>query len=171
MQERTAARLATEAAAFYHRQGDYTEDQANSLNTALFLHAQTLVPEDPDAIVVELRDGLPGLLAATPTHLYVLEGAPFEEDSPIARTSCRFLPLEHQGNRVREVSRFGGSHTWGHTRRTEWQFHIDDLELTIHGRTSEDNEPNAHERFAQRLAVALGWEGGGREPAALPEAA
>jgi hypothetical protein len=172
MIQKTAARLSSDVADFYHHEG-YSTDDANAINTATFMHLRSVVPEPDAAIVTEYEDGKPALLAVSGDSLVVVTVAPREdENSRTAETEQAVYPLDSERCRLKaRAIRFGGSHSWGHTRRTAWHLSVDDFEIEFTGHMNEDGVNDPKEDFARTLGAALGWTFADDEQPALANVA
>jgi hypothetical protein len=155
MDERRAARLASKAASFYRNHDDFSEPQANQINTALW-HQVRELPPDLTTAVVEHEGALPLILAADDEYLHAVEALPIEDEAAPATARLVVRRLDHERCRVSVETCYRGSRTWGFTRHATWRITIEDLELVVMTRTSEDGEFDDREALCRHLADTLG---------------
>jgi hypothetical protein len=158
MVQKTASQLSSAIAHYYRARDEYSPDDANAIDRAAFLHLRSVVPEPQAVIVTEYQDGMPALLAIHAKSLIVVTVAPREDEGQAAETEQVVYPLDSRRCRLRaKAVRFGGSHSWGHTRRITWHLTVDDFEIEFTGNMSEDGVDDPKEEFARTLGIALGW--------------
>ena len=151
-----ASPLSSQIASYYPHLGLSQED-ANAINTAVFFHACTLLPEPDAAIVTEYADGAPVLLIAHESKLIAVFAQPDEEGNP-ASTSQRVYPLDPKLCTIQaEKIKFGGSRTFGLSCSTTWHVEVEDFELTFTGRIHEDGTMDEKAAFGRQIAAQLGW--------------
>lgn len=159
MIQKTASRLSNEIAHYFHHLEGYSTDDANAINTATFQHLRSMTPEPDMAIVTEHQDGRPALLAIYGDSLVVVTVAPREDESSRSpETEQAVYPLDPKKCMLKAKGvRFGGSHTFGHTRRISWHLSVDDFEIEFTGHMNENGVNDPKEEFARTLGAALGW--------------
>jgi hypothetical protein len=159
MIQKTAGQLSSAIAHYYHVRDEYSPDDAHAIDRAAFLHLRSVLPEPQAVIVTEHQDGMPALLAIHAKSLFVVTVAPREDGGGrTAETEQVVYPLDSRRCRLRaKAVCFGGSHSWGHTRRTTWHLTVDDFEIEFTGNRSEDGVDDPKEEFARTLGIALGW--------------
>jgi hypothetical protein len=159
MMQKAANQLATAITHFYKFHDDYSTDDANAISKATFLHLRSIVPEPEAAIVTEFHDGIPALLAVHENRLFVVTVAPLVDDNKqTAEAEQVVYQLDSKRCRLTaKAVRYGGSHTWGHTRRITWHLTAEDFEIEFTGHMDEDGVNDPKEDFARTLGTSLGW--------------
>jgi len=156
MEEGQAWRLGDLVADFYLHHDDYDQDEANSVNTATSWHAKDALPDGALTAVVEFADGLPVIVAASESRLYVIDVAEVErEGTPGAQTRVRSHALDPKVITLSQLARYGEG---GSFRNAEWEIGLPEMRVSISGRSYAKGEVDENEQLARRIAEALGWE-------------
>lgn len=160
MKASQARRLGDLVGRFYTRHDDFTDTQSDEIIRAVAQQSRNYLPDQAISAVVEQKDAVPLVLAATDNRVYALDVESVDKDGP-ATTRCRLLRLNPASCSVSAVLRYSGSHRFG-VRRTLWRFQIHDtggnLDVTVAGRQDSDGEMDEGALLGKHLAVRLGWE-------------
>lgn len=156
MEQGPAWRLGDLVADFYLHHDDHDQGEANSVNTAISWHAKDALPEGALTAVVESADGLPVIIAASATRLYVIDVVEIESrDAPGSQTRVRSYAFDSGLITVSQRARYGEA---GSFRSAEWEIELPDLRVSISGRSYANGEADEQELLGGRIAEAVGWE-------------